>query len=178
MLQPVEWKGLIEGYIVNYLTKHHWKIERSCPRSDAMQEAFCIFLRCKRKYPSVEPKHFMALFKTTWHNHFIDLSNLDTELRAQIAMPTDIEGIEIEPIGELDNDGMLAVMIRQAPREVSMVLSLFLNAPAELLDMVLGSWKAGGDRRFKAGGSEKINQLLGFPKEFDSMKAVSDYFKQ
>ena len=171
-----EWGGPIEGYVVNYLTREHWKIARTCPREDAMQEAYCVFLRCKRKYPDVtEAKHFMALFKRAWFNHFTDLANADTERRVEGPMPTGADGQEFEQAGETDNDGSLAVAINQSPREVQMVLSLFLNAPQELIEMALGSWK-GADRRFHDGGSEKINKLLGLPKGLDSVKLVVDYF--
>lgn len=172
-----EWKGPIEGYVTNFLTKNYWKVARTCPREDVMQEAYCVFLRCKRKYPHIEePKHFMALFKTAWYHEFMDLANADTEQRVE-QQPLENESGEIlESIGELNNDGMLAVMIRQAPAEVNTVLSLFLNAPQELLDLALGSWRSTADGRFKAGGVKHINQLLGLPEDFDSIKTVTEYF--
>lgn len=175
---PLSWEGPIEGYVVNFLTKNHWKIARLMSRDEAMQEAWCIYARCLNKYCDVtEPQHFMALFKTAWSNHFTDMANEDTASRVIGPMPINEEGYEVEPVGETDNDGMLAVMIKEAPREVAMVLALFLNAPQELLDLALGSWRGTQDRRFKSGGSTKINQLLGLPADYDSMQAVVDYFK-
>lgn len=172
-----EWKGPVEGYVVNYLSRHHWKIARSCPREDAMQEAYCVFLRVKRKYPNLDaPQHFMALFKTAWANHFTDLANVDTEQRVEGPMPLDLEGHEIEQVGESDNDGMLALMIRQAPRDVMLVLTLMLNAPQELLDAALGN--RGRDRRYKDGGSARINRLLGLPEGQDTIASVIAYFEQ
>jgi len=170
-----EWDGPIAGYVVNFLTAQHWKIARTVPKDDALQEAYCVFLRCKRKYTTVtEPQHFMALFKTAWYNHFTDLANNDTAERVVHQEPE----TPIEQVGATDNDGALAIMLRQAPREVSMVLSLFLNAPQELLDIALASWKAGGDRRSKSGGSKQVNRLLGLPEDQDTMKQVIDYFSK
>lgn len=172
-----EWAGPIEGYVVNFLSKQHWKIKRTVPWEDAMQEAYCVFLRCKRKYPDIEePQHFMALFKTAWYRHFTDFTNEDTASRVVGPHVVDEHGSAPEAVGELDNDGALALMIKQAPREVTMVLTLFLNAPQELLDLALGSWRA--DRRMKVNGSEHINKLLGLPADYDSMQAVRDYFSR
>lgn len=165
-----EWKGPVEGYVVNFLTKNHWKIARTCPREDALQEAYCIFLRIKRRYPELDtPQHFMALFKTAWFNQFTDLANLDTRQRAECAMPVDAEGNEFELTGSTDNDGMLAVMIREAPREVTMVLSLLLNAPQELLDAALGTGRQNACVR--------VNRLLGLPLEQDTLGNVAEYFR-
>lgn len=173
-----EWKGPIEGYVVNFLTKNHWKIVRTCPREDALQEAYCVFLRVKRKYTGkvargqrrvTEPRHFMALFKTAWYNQFTELANLDTAQRVECTMPVDDEGNEFELTGSTDNDGMLAVMIREAPREVTMVLSLLLNAPQELLDAALGTGRQNACVR--------VNRLLGLPLEQDTLGTVAEYFR-
>lgn len=175
-----DFEGPIMGYVVNDLKANHWKIARTVPHSDAMQEAYCVFLKCKRTYADTvtEPAHFMALFKTAWYRRFTDMANEDTERRCECAIPVSaVTGEEIQQEGESDNDGMLAVMIRQAPREVQMVLSLFLNAPQELLDIALGSWKAQGDRRCRAGGSLQVNRLLGLPEDQDTMQHVVDYFR-
>lgn len=171
-----DWKGPIEGYVVNYLTREHWKIARTCPRDDAMQEAYCVFLRVKRKYPKLDaPQHFMALFKTAWYRQFTDLANIDTADRITCQMPVNEAGETYDPVGECDNDGFLAITIAQAPREVQMVLALFLNAPQELVEAALGSWRA--DARRKDGGeSRHLNRLLGLPLEQDTLGRVAAYF--
>ena len=176
MLFEPEWKGPIEGYVVNFLADQHWKIARTVPWDDAMQEAYVIFLRCKRKYQVEEAKHFMSLFKSAWFNHFTDMANEDTELRRVGPLPESPEGSPYDSIGEVDCDGHLAVLVEQAPREVALVLALFINAPQELLELALQGWSNGSDARCKNGGNTKINQLLGVPREFDPVKAVVDYF--
>lgn len=180
MLYSPEFKGAIEGWIVNHTTKNHWRVRRSHDRADLMQEAYIVFMRVQAKYPGLgQPQHFMALFKTAWTRRFTDLANLDTQSRFQVEHPMrrfdDGESAELEAIGDRDNDGMLSVMLRQAPDEVKMVLNLFLSAPQELLDLALGSWN-GVDRRCKAGGSRKICQILGLPLDLDVMQLTEDYF--
>ena len=176
-------KGAIEGYVANFAAKHGWRVSRLHQRDDIMQEAYLIFDRCVKAYPDVEtPQHFMALFKRAWFNHFTDMANDDTRSRVMV-QHTDFEAddgglVAAEYVGELDGDGYLATMLRQAPREISMVLNLFLNAPQEMLDVALGAWSGSRDKRCKAGGSKRICQMLGLDPNRDVMKAVEEYFNQ
>ena len=180
-----EWHGEIEGYTVNYVQKHYWRVQRTMPREDVMQEAVCVFLRCKRRYQVREPKHFMALYKTALSNAFNDWSTADTEDRVMVydvLKYSDhgeiFEQIITEPrVGEIENDGYLATMIRQAPQEVLMVLNLMLRAPQELIEEVLAAWTGNEDPRSKANGSKRINELLGLPLDQDTLGAVRSYFR-
>lgn len=174
-------KGPLEGYIVNFINRHHWKVARTMPREDLKQEAYLIFLRVSGKYPDLDtPQHFMALFKTAWYHHFIDLANTDTQSRvlvpSTVRLSEDGDEVTTDVVGESDSDGYLAVLLKQAPQEVVMVLNLFLNAPQEMINVALGSW-SGRDRRCKAGGSKKICQMLGLPADQDILKQVEEYFQ-
>lgn len=176
-----EFKGPIEGWVVNHLRTNYWKVGRTMAREDVLQEAYLVFLRCKQKYPKMDtPQHFMSLFKTSWSRQFINFANADTESRVLTEMPiirTEDGDVELDVAGERDNDGYLSVLLSQAPAEVLLVLNLFLQAPQELLEIALSSW-VGKDRRCRAGGSKKINQMLGLPTDLDVMQITEDYFKQ
>lgn len=173
-------EGPVEGYVMNFINKHQWRVARAYQREDLKQEAYLIFLRCVGKYPDLEtPQHFMALFKTAWFHHFTDLANEDTASRILVQAPvvsTEEGTVTFDVAGDTEHDGYLAILLEQAPREISMVLNLFLNAPQEILDIALGSWN-GRDRRCKAGGSKKICQMLGLPQTRDVLKEVEDYFQ-
>jgi hypothetical protein len=176
----LEFKGPVEGYVVNYVTRNGWKVASSQTRDDLMQDAYIVYARVIAKYPAVsDAPHLMSLFKTAWHRHFLDLAKADTQARAVLAplVSRDEDGreVDLDPVGATDNDGCLAVMVRQAPREVGAVLNLFMSAPQELLELALSSWQ-GPDKRTKARGCEKINRLLGLPPHLDSLQAVHDYF--
>lgn len=178
-----EFTGPIEGYVVNGMKANYFRVERSLTREEYLQEAYLVFLRVKAKYEGKveEPKHFMALFKRAWANELNDLATRDTHNRIFVAMPTrrgddGDEAMEVEPVGELDNDGLLATMIRQAPQEVALVLRLFLSAPQEVLELALQSWRGTGRRRRANGGSERICKLLGLDPSMDVMQRVEDYF--
>jgi hypothetical protein len=177
-----EFTGAIEGWVVNFLTKNLWRVARTMDRDDCMQEAQLVFLRVKRTYPGVtDAPHFMALFKTSWTRRFDDLSTDDSVIREAEVHYDNSAGREedaapVEFVGDVENEGELRVMLRQAPREVTMVLNLLLKAPQEMLDVLLGGWK-GRDKRMKGGGSEHINRLLGLPEQQDTLQRVQDYFR-
>lgn len=166
--------GEIEGWVANFLKSNLWRVEATMERDDAMQEARVVFLRIAGKYPGVEAPHFMALFKTAWVRHFHDLATEDSERREVFCELPEEDGVAFEGVGETDNAGALRLMVRQAPREVRMVLSLFLSAPAELLDLALKTWSE--DRRCRTNGSARICAMLGLPQDLDVMQMTADYF--
>lgn len=177
-----EFKGAIEGWVVNHMRSNYWRVASTIEREDVMQEAYVVFLRVKRRYPAVEgPKHFMSLFKMAWVNQFTDLANEDTARRAEVPMPSrrtdDGDEIAYEPVGELANAGELGVALSQAPSEVKAVLQLFLNAPQEILELALGSWQY-GDKRRRATASSRVCRLLGLPETLDVMKITEEYFSK
>lgn len=176
-----QYDGPIAGWVVNHIQANFWRVARVMERDDLFQDAQEVFLRCAQRYPDMDtPQHFMALFQRSWSNHVHDLSTASTQRRAEVSMAlktedSDESSFERDPVGELDNDGYLAVKLKQAPAEVKMVLNLFLNAPQEILEAALGSWR-GRDRRCITGGSKKICRLLGLPDDLDVMQQVADYF--
>lgn len=174
-----EWKGPIEGYVVNFLAREMWRVKRTHTFDEALQEAYIVFLRTAARYTMVEtPEHFMALFKTSWANEFTDLSNKATAARQLVPemVMTDEEGEQYrrEVAGDLENDGMLAVMIRQAPKEVLMVLNLFLNAPQELLELAMETWRRQG--KYRADGDKAVARMLGLPADSKPVTQTQDYF--
>ena len=173
-----EFEGPIKGWAINFSKKHYWRVERTIPWEDLGQEMYIVFLRLKRKYPDLEtPQHFMALFKTAWTNQFHTFAHEDTHQRFLVPelVETDESWGVPEPMGDLNHDGELGVKLRQAPREITMVLNLILNAPTEMLEIVLASWN-GTDKRCKAGGSRTICRALGLDQNRDIMQEVHDYF--
>lgn len=175
-----EFKGPIEGYVVNYLKRNLWRIRPTHDREDALQEAYAVFLRCAARYPLVDtPEHFMALFKTAWEREMVDLS-LKASLARQLvpeSTATDEEGEEYrkEVPGDLDNEGVLAVMIRQAPVEVVMVLNLFLNAPQELLDLAFKAWRKSG--HYNELGDKAVARMLGLSEDSRPITTTKEYFE-
>lgn len=169
-----EFKGPIQGFVVNFVNKNYWRVQRVMEREDVHQEAYLVFLRLQRKFPDLESgAHFMALFKTSWIRRFHDISKVDTKSRMFLSADTDFAQDTLTP-GKCYNDGPLGVMLRQAPSEVRSVLSLFLNAPTEILEVLLKDFESPSSARLDGGG-KSINRALGFPANFNAIKEVRDY---
>ena len=170
--------GPIEGWTVNYCKQHFWRVERSMEWADLMQESYIVFLRCLAKYPDLEtPQHFMALYKRAWCHELNDLAEKDTRLRVMVqesSLNHEDDGPAYEATGELQNDGHLAILLKEAPSEVLAVLNLFLSAPTELVEMALDGW-TGRDRRTTTKGSSKICRMLGLNPDLDVLQLVEDY---
>jgi hypothetical protein len=146
-------------------------------RDEVLQEAFECFLRCCKHFPKSPeydtPQAFMALYKRAWHNQFTDLATYDTNDRQCLSV--DAREVQLdEPVGALENDGFLSILVQEAPREVAMVLSLFINAPGELLELATQAWRAGGHH--SPGASRHLCKLLGLDESTDPVKLVEDYF--
>lgn len=168
------WQGEIEGWTVNHLTEHVWRVAGSMERSDCLQEAQCVFIRVAERYPEVnDPRHFMALYKTAWVNQFADFCRAERKVREhEVHVPI------MDRTGDTCNEGELRVKMRQAPREVRMVLNLLFNAPQEILDIVMSGWN---DKRSRTGVSkasaERLNAMLGLPVEMNTLERVREYFQ-
>lgn len=169
------WTGGFEGYAANFIRKNHWKIERTHDRDDCWQEVHFVFYDCVRRYgKSCEnAAHFMALFKRSLATHFIDLAAVSTRVCSEVTTSADEDGEILDytatVVGEVCNAGEAMTLLRQAPSEVRTVLSLFLNAPAELLQLALDSARGTSHRAI-------VNRCLGLPEGFDSIGVVTDYF--
>lgn len=167
-----EFDGVIKGWTVNFLTKNVWRVERIMTIDDCLQEAQLVFLRVSRTYKVTEAKHFMALYKTSWTRRFNDLSDENSAVRDNEVLSAK-DAMPLDRVGDLANEGELRVMLRQAPREVRMVLELILRAPQEVVDIVFAGWRKDRQR-----GSERINAMLGLPLEQDTLQRVEKYFLQ
>lgn len=168
------WKGEVEGYLTNYMARNHWRVARTLDRDEAMQEGWLVFAKVRDRYcgpgaefPLSQGAHFMALFKTSWHHRFTDLANADSKYRD---MTGEYEPDIVDEAGELENDGYLATLLRQAPAEVRMVLTMFLSVPQELLALALSDWRPG------TRVDPTINRLLGRDEDDELVGRVVDYF--
>lgn len=174
-----QWAGSFEGFVTNFLKTNYWKVESSMTYEDCVNEAYLVFLRLKERYSVQEPKHFMALFKTSLCRRFIDLASLDSELRSIESLWVEDEYKEFKEsrdlVGSLGNDGEIMVALQQAPSEVVQVLKLLLNAPLEILDLARNAWKSNGHNESE--GNNFINLALGRQKGTDSIGMVRNYFK-
>ena len=172
-------EGPIQGYAANNIQQNLWKVQPLYEREDMMQEAWLVFIRCAGKYPQLDtPQHFMSLFKMAWSRHVIDLAKKASAARrcssATMLDREDGSAYQREVVGDFDNDGQLLTILRQAPREVMMVLNLLVNAPTELLELAQSSW----DRRQKRGQKDPekfVAECLGLDSESRPLQRTQEY---
>lgn len=178
-------KGPIEGYVVNHVKRNFWRVEKNMEYEDVMQDANVIYLKLALKYHDIDtPQHFMALFKTSWNNHFTDLSNAETASRAvmyenQLYTSDNEEEVSDamnQITGDLNNNGFINTMIRQAPEEVRQVVALFANAPAEILELASNAWRE--KRKNSDYGNAMLCELLGIKPGTNVINAVESYFAE
>lgn len=171
-------EGPLEGFAVNYITKNFWRVDSNIfDREDLLQEAHCLFLKMKGMYRKVDnPKWFMALYKVALINYINKLSNTKTErFGVEIFMEEDISDSHVIGIHKTHNEGEMLSLLEKAPPEVRAVLSLFLEAPRELLEKITESWKNQGLR--KAEHNRHLGALLGYDSDqVDLIQSVRDYF--
>lgn len=180
-----KFEGAIEGYVVNFLRTNFWRVQGSMEFQDCMQEAHLVFLRLADRYGVLDtPQHFMGLYKRAWYNHFTDLSHIDTKFRVEVSesqLATEEDGgmayvsLVESIIGETDCAGYITIMLQQAPADVRTVLSFFVVAPQELVDLTFSSWRK--SRRKKEGGNNMLCHVLGFAPGTDLLGRVAAYFK-
>lgn len=183
MVAPLPFEGKIAGYVTNHLEM--WKYEPLYSRDDMMQEATVVWLKCAQEYPHVVSKHFMALFKTAWYRRCVDMAYDASECRKQIGITfgntygdeDETIALAAEPIGEDENAGYMRTLVRQiteqAPEEVLSVISLMLNAPAELLELASNAL----GRRNKNNTNMMVARCLGMPDDSKPVDEAKKYVR-
>lgn len=103
--------GPVQGHAINTIKKFYPALQADHDFDDLMQEAFIVFIKCKRKYEAtVDGKAwFMCIYRTALRNRLI---NMAARVRPCIALD------EIpEQATELD-EGYFRTLIGQLPVEV------------------------------------------------------------
>jgi len=170
----------VRPYVLNYLNKNYWKVQSLLSWDDAVGEAQLQFWRTvtrlqKRNCIIENEKHLMALFKTSWNNHFITLSNKATHQIPIVELVDDSQQSLIEEVvvGALDNDGFLHVLLDKAPTEIKQVLLLMLKIPSEIVEQICQSLPHHPEQ-----GNMILCRLLGKPHESQLLQKTIQYFKE
>jgi len=165
-----QFKGEIEGWAVNYISRNVWKLGLEHEFDDLLQDAYFYFLKCTDRYSTVvEPKHFMSLFKTCLRNHFYELANqrtrraeVHTEVEQQIELTDDIDELETR------------LLLDSAPTEITALLeALGINAGLEATKPQPHFRHANGTRETN---NERLCRLVGVdPAEVDMVGKVLNW---
>lgn len=166
--------GVIKGYTVNQMSLHWWRLCATMTKEDFMQEAYALFLHVRLKYPHVSDAHFMSLYKTSLRNMITELSESDTKHRT-VGTLSGLPNI-YETAGDLDNNGYLRTLIRQAPPEIKAILAIFLNAPTEVLELAMSTWRQQG--HYEAAGNKQVASWLGLDADATPLDDLYTYFSE
>lgn len=112
-----KWDGECKGYAYNAMRRFWPTLQPWYEWDDLMQEAFLVFLKCKRRYYARvdTPQWFMALFKTSLHNRLVNLV-------VSIPRYSLVEGDAADAMAVPDLARELWELTRDLPRELQVVL--------------------------------------------------------
>lgn len=169
----LQFKGPVEGFLVNTIRKNAWRVERVMGKKDLYQDGVLIFCLLRRRYQGVvdNPRWFMSLYKTSLHNHIHDVSKVQTKLLQQHSLPDDMLDAEGEDESLFHVDAL--TLFDRAPTEIREIVRLFMDAPTEFWVVLSKSWNARGHRRNS--GRRLIADALGKPKDFDAREVLHKY---
>lgn len=120
--------GAIQGHAVNTAWRFHRMLWRDHDMDDLLQEAYLVFLKCKRKYgprpiarPGTvvdNPAWFMSLYSTALHNHFYTMTRAAGKY------------VVVEPIKDVDfaeDDNYLRQVLREHTEGIKDLMIQFLD---------------------------------------------------
>lgn len=119
------WPGPIEGHAINTVRYYYGRLNAWHEFDDLLQEAYIVFIKCKRAYGSKvdNPAWFMSLFSNSLRNRFINLIRHGPRYN----FIEDLEAINIEATGDLENDGYLRCLLEDLPSVLNMMTRLALR---------------------------------------------------
>jgi len=172
--RPV-WSGAVSGYAVTYVKRNIWKLRGEYTFEDGLQEAYLVFLKLKQRYIVDNGAWFMALFKRSLSNRFINLAGKATAHSVEVHPEPLEDGEECDYFDMLPssdgNYGECMLFIKEAPREVRRVLDLFINTPPEVLEFFSSVWvKKYGSRPFGVKHIRKLFKLSAWDNPLEETK--------
>lgn len=134
--QP-EWEGAIKGWTKKFIGENKWRHDHTEDHDDLLQDAYLIFLKISDHYPRIiEPRHFMALYKTAIRNKTHDKARLLRTRRKVVQEVVDDALTDYAlRIGEVTNAGYLNALLAEAPEELRLALALIESSPEKLREV-------------------------------------------
>mgnify|MGYP001572231057 CR=1 FL=1 len=124
-----------------------------------MQDAYLAFHKVSESYPRViDPRHFMALYKTTLRNKMHDHARYVLRKRECVEITSkDVSELFEERIGDVTNYGYVAALLNEAPEELKMALALIAENPTALDENISGK---------RENLNMRIRRVLGISQDF------------
>ena len=126
------WEGPTKQWALGFVKKNLWRCDRIHELDDLVQDAYLTFLKICKKYPRViRQAHFMTLYRTAMSNEMHDRARYVRRKR-ELHEDTSVDAADLPGrIGEVSNDGYIAVLLEQAPEPLREALICLAQNPDE-----------------------------------------------
>jgi hypothetical protein len=157
-----EWSSVTKNWAAKFIRGNQWRCDSIHGFDDLMQDAYLLFVKVSERYPRVmEPKHFMALYKTTLRNSMHDHARYMQRKRVlHEDTSEDVSDLYADRVGELTNGGYISSLLSKAPLDLRRALDLVTNNPQCLND--------GASKRHRENLNMQIRRVLNTDIKFDT----------
>lgn len=176
-------EGTLEGFTKKYLNSHGWRLQSAFEFDDLMQEAYIVYLKCKRAYEGKidNAAWFMGLYKSSLARRVHDLSKETTVINELVPLEQSVNGddfnlLDVLSLVQSETDGYMEILKRQMPEELRAVFSFLENAPAPLLASIENAWS--GSKKRKAFGVKHLCELCGIDPNTDLISMAREHFSE
>lgn len=120
-------------WAISFIGRNVWRCDRIHGADDLLQDAYLTYLRIVSKYPRARGQaHFMSLFRRAIHNEMHDRARYVMRKR-EVTEDTSVDACELPGrIGEVSNEGYIAVLLEQAPEGLRAALICIAQNPPSL----------------------------------------------
>jgi hypothetical protein len=157
-----EWSPIIKNWAAKFVRDNQWRADSIHGFDDLMQDAYLLFVKVSERYPRVmDPKHFMALYKTTLRNNMHDHARYMQRKRVlHEDTSEDVSDLYADRVGELTNGGYISSLLSKAPLDLKRALDLLTQNPPCLNDAP--------SKRRRENLNMKIRRVLNSDIKFDT----------
>ena len=131
-----EFNPILRNWTLKFIKNNKWRCDSIHGFDDLMQDAYLLFVKVSTSYPRVmDPKHFMALYKTTLKNSMHDHARYMQRKRIlHEDTSQDVSDLYADRVGELTNGGYISSLLSGAPLDLRRALELVMRNPPCLRD--------------------------------------------
>ena len=140
------WEGTFERWSHGWVHKNYWRIRHICPsHEDAMQIVALLFVECIHRYGDRidNPRWLMSLFSRMVINHWNRLAVIDKRQRELVS------DVMLDDVPEQVTHQMTSLIdiLSSLPDELHHVLNILMEAPAEIIDLLIEGRNEESDNR-------------------------------
>lgn len=172
------WKQQVVPYVREVVSRTIWRMEGlGYSEEDVLHEAFFVYERCLTKYGTVlgDNGKLHPLFRVSISNFVTDLAAASTKKGSIVRRGVSLEDLLGQEEGYTEGEGTLAILLKEAPKEILEVINLFFNTPAELMGEVSAFVSKKHSRGFKSNAF--LCKMLGYNRfKRNLVQETKDYF--